>query len=165
MLRNLVGREMRVINSCRDWRAKRRERVAIHQRVQLRLRVRQIALQIPPRFLQLAIIGLGNEHIRRALQTSFVSRAADISDLFQRSEILAVDLELVVSIRQLEVSGARLRDHIELSASRFFKSRKRFGRRSTATHQIFAGDRNQLLDGKRLIHERIRRNIDKAPHA
>src|SRR5436190_17844825 len=41
------------------------KRVTIHQRIQLRLRVRQTALQIRPRFQQLAVIGLGNEHVRR----------------------------------------------------------------------------------------------------
>ena len=116
--RNLVSERCAWLTFAAHWHAKRRKRVAIHERVQLRLRVGQIALQIPPRFLQLAVICLGNEHIRRALQTSFISGAADIGDLLQRGKVFAVDLELVISIRQLEVGSARLRDHIELSAPR-----------------------------------------------
>src|SRR5439155_10576728 len=80
-------------------------------------------------------------------------------DLFQRSEILAVDIELVVSIRQLEVRTARLRDYIELSTPRFLKCRKRLGSGNTAAHKIFSGERDQLLNTKRLIHKRIGRNV------
>src|SRR5206468_2012602 len=102
------------LTDCRaHWRTERRKRVAIHERVQLRLSVRQVSLQITPGLLQLAIICLGNERVRRGLQTSFVTRAADVGNLFKRSKIFAVDLELVVSIRQLEIGGARLRDYIE----------------------------------------------------
>ena len=74
---------MRVVNARGRRHSKTRKRVAIHQRVQLRLRVRQIALQIPARLLQLALIGLGNERVRRGLQTRFVTGAADVSNLFE----------------------------------------------------------------------------------
>src|ERR1051325_6857539 len=78
-------------------------------------------LQVLPGFLQLAIICLSYEHVRRALQASFVTRPADIGDLFQRNEILVVDLKLIISICQLEVGGSRLCDDIELSASHLLK--------------------------------------------
>src|SRR5262249_60077946 len=107
----------------------------------------------------------GKEDLWPGFQAILVASAADIGDLFQRSKIFVVDVELIVSIRQLEVGAARLRDYIELSASRFLKCRKRFRPRNTPAREVFAGNGNQLLKTERLIHEGIRRNIDKAPDA
>src|SRR5439155_9526547 len=101
----------------------------------------------------------------RALQTGLVPGAADISDLPQRRKIFIVDLELVIGVRQLEIGGARLRDHVELSPPRFLKCRERLGCRNPAAYKVFPRDGDQLLDAERLIHEGIRRYVDKTAHA
>src|SRR5260370_16909973 len=117
----LRNREMRLVDGRCGRRAERRERVAIHQGVELRLRVRQTALEITPRFQNLTMVGLGYEHVGRALQTVLISRPADVRNLPQGREILAVDLQLVVSIRQPEIGAARFPHDVQLGPPNFLK--------------------------------------------
>ena len=70
-----------------------------------------------------------------------------------------------MSVRQPEKGRARCRDYIKLLTPQLFVSRNCFRIRATPSNKILPGDWNRLFNASRLVHERIRRNIDITMHA
>src|SRR5207248_7875099 len=99
------------------------------------------------------------------MRSGFEFRAADISDLPHRSDILLIDFNLCMSVRQPEKGRARCRDYLKLLTPQLLVSRNCFAIRATRSNKILPGDWNRLFNASRLLHERIRRNIDITMHA
>ena len=78
--------------------------------------------------------------------------------------LLHLDIELSVSVRESEERCARCGNHVELHTSNVLISGDRLGHSRAGTCKILSSNRNDLLDAHRLVHERVRRYIDKAMH-
>ena len=92
-----------------------RERVAAHEHVQLRLGSHDIAGKIFRILEELAGFGFRRQDIGGALVAGLVADTVDFRDLLEQDKVLAIELHLRTSIRQLEIGGARLCDCVEFA--------------------------------------------------
>ena len=164
-LARLHHRNVERFDVCFVWAPQRREGVAIHQDVQLRLLGRNVSQNVLLGFKQLARFHLAHERLGRVGLADFVTRAADFGDLAKRNQIPSIQFQLGGRIEQAEIGSARLGENIQLLAARPFKSFDCIRSGDPCAHKIFSSERNDLFDRRHLVGEGIRRNIDKPGRA
>jgi len=121
-LARLHHRNVERFDVCFVWAPQRREGVAIHQDVELRLLGRNVSQNVLLGFKQLARFHLAHERLGRVGLADFVTRAADFGDLAKRNQIPSIQFQLGGRIEQAEIGSARLGENIQLLAARPFKS-------------------------------------------
>ena len=140
---------------------KRRLGSTVHDYIELRFGIGDLAENVGARLVEFGEIGFSNENIGFRFGPHFVLRAADFDKAFQECGIVLVNLELFVGIGEAVVKRPGASDKVELAAAKFSESGDglRFG--SLAAKQVPARKRNGLLDHQFLIGERVGWNGNK----